>query len=122
MVGVHAQVANVYICCSNNDGRPNESEEAASRSSAQSCSSSSPVQPVIDPAVRDALISPKYRIQGRNWCSWSIRKCRSCSLCPEAAVLHAVLRFEADVEKFVQEGGEKDLTFDANLTGYQVVY
>lgn len=78
---------------SNNEGRPNESEEAASRSSALSCSSSSPVQPVIDPAVRDALISPKYRIQ--------------------------VLRFEADVEKFVREGGEKDLTFDANLTGYQ---
>ncbi len=35
--------------------------------------------------------------------------------------LCTVLRFEADVEKFVGEGGEKDLTFDANLTGYQVV-
>ncbi len=35
--------------------------------------------------------------------------------------LCTVLRFEADVEKFVREGGEKDLTFDANLTGYQVV-
>ncbi|KAL0037170.1 hypothetical protein WJX79_003762 [Trebouxia sp. C0005] len=78
---------------SNNEGRLRESEEAASRSSPQSCSSSSPAQPIIDPAVRDALISPKYRIQ--------------------------VLRFEADVEKFVREGGEKDLTFDANLTGYQ---
>ena len=34
--------------------------------------------------------------------------------------LFAVLRFEADVEHFIRQGGDKDLTFDANLTGYQV--
>lgn len=38
----------------------------------------------------------------------------------DSSPLCTVLRFEADVEKFVREGGEKDLTFDANLTGYQV--
>ena len=32
----------------------------------------------------------------------------------------AVLRFEADVESFVRQGGDKDLTFSADLTGYQV--
>ena len=34
----------------------------------------------------------------------------------------AVLRFEADVEKFVRQGGQQDLTFDATLTGYQVEF
>ena len=34
--------------------------------------------------------------------------------------LYAVLRFEADVEKFVRQGDQQDLTFDATLTGYQV--
>ena len=56
---------NALYGCSNNEGRPiTTEEEAASRSSTQTCSSSSPPQPFIDPAVRDALISPKYRLQG----------------------------------------------------------
>ena len=33
-----------------------------------------------------------------------------------------MLRFEADVEKFVRQGGQQDLTFDATLTGYQVLF
>ncbi|KAL3143822.1 hypothetical protein ABBQ32_003649 [Trebouxia sp. C0010 RCD-2024] len=78
---------------SSHEERLDENHEVDTLAAAQNNVHTSTPQPIIDPAVRDALINPLYRIQ--------------------------VLRFEADVEKFVRQGGQQDLTFDATLTGYQ---
>lgn len=51
------------ICCSHEE-RLDENHEADTLAAAQNNVHSSPPQPIIDPAVRDALINPLYRIQG----------------------------------------------------------
>ena len=104
------------FCCSHEERA--EIHEAVPPATAQNSVHSSSSQPFIDPAVRDALINPKYRIQGMSL--FADVSVAGAHRTPYLLLLCAVLRFEADVERFVRQGDQQDLTFDATLTGYQV--
>lgn len=51
------------VCCSHEE-RLDENHEVDTLAAAQNNVHTSTPQPIIDPAVRDALINPLYRIQG----------------------------------------------------------
>lgn len=104
------------FCCSHEERA--EIHDTVPLATAQNNVHSLPSQPIIDPAVRDALINPKYRIQGMSLFA-DVPVAKAYRI-PYLRLRCAVLRFEADVERFVRQGDQQDLTFDATLTGYQV--
>ena len=74
----------------------------------------------VDNVVRDALLNPKVRLTG-GWLFYRqvvTRKCMARD--SDSEVLCTVLRYDADVGKFVDTSEQRELTFPDNLSSYQV--
>lgn len=79
----------------------------------------------VDGAVRDALLSPKVRLTGETLlCAFHGSQlccnCRQASQLADPYIARAVLRFDAEVEQFVNNPEQKEMSFSENLSSYQV--